>query len=61
MNDPNNPGSDEEFVEVSAELPRSVYEAACQAARKRGMALEDYLSVLADCDARGTVPLWRKR
>jgi hypothetical protein len=50
----------EEIVEVRIELPREVYELACQAARKRRMAVEDFLSVVTQCHIRGTRPLWRK-
>jgi hypothetical protein len=51
---------DEEIVEVGVELGVDLYELACQAARERGMALEDYLSVLTVCHIQGTRPLWRK-
>jgi hypothetical protein len=46
---------DEEIVEVRVDLPADVCELARADARKRGMALEDYLSVLIRCDIEGTV------
>ncbi len=51
---------DEEFVQVEFKLSPDIYELASRAARKRGMALEDYLSVLIRCDIEGTLPLWHE-
>jgi uncharacterized membrane protein YebE (DUF533 family) len=51
---------DQEFVQVEFELPPDVYELAALAARRRGMALEDFLSILVRCDIEGTLPLWHK-
>jgi hypothetical protein len=45
---------DEEIVEVRAELSLDLYELMSQTARKRGMASDDFLSVLVVCDMQGT-------
>jgi hypothetical protein len=51
---------DQEFVQVEFQLPLHLYELASEAARRRAMALEDYVSVLVCCDIEGTLPLWHK-
>jgi hypothetical protein len=49
-------GDAEEIVEVRAELPPDLYALVREGARKRGMAPEDFLSILVECDIRGTEP-----
>jgi hypothetical protein len=49
---------DQELVQVEFELPPDIY--AARAARRRGMALEDFLSVVVLSYLKGTLPLWHK-
>ena len=53
-------GDAEEIVEVRVELPPDLYALVRECSRKRGMAPEDFLSILVECDIKGLQPLWRR-
>ena len=53
-------GDAEEIVEVRVEVPPDLYALVREGARKRGMAPEDFLSILVECDIKGIEPLWRR-